>query len=89
MREKEHMLDKVVKFLHDETEAAGVTVLRGIEGYTRGEAIHATSFVDVSFDLPLIIELFDEPERALELMKTLSQRFSLPHIVSWQAQIFN
>src|SRR5437588_4918971 len=39
---------------------AGATVLRGIEGYGAGRHIHTARLVDLSPDLPIVIELVDD-----------------------------
>lgn len=41
---------------------SGATVIRGIEGYG-GEGFLSTSVVDLSFDLPVVIEVVDEAEK--------------------------
>jgi PII-like signaling protein len=40
---------------------AGATVLKGIEGYGARSIVHAARIVDMSSDLPIIVELVDEP----------------------------
>jgi len=39
---------------------AGATVLRGMEGYGANRHIHTARLVDISPDLPIVIELVDE-----------------------------
>ncbi len=85
LREREHLLDKVVRFLHDEAQVAGMTVLRGIEGFSAGGEMRSARLLDLSLDLPLIIEFVDEPQRAEAVIQSLVRRFPLPHIVSWRA----
>lgn len=85
VRESENLLDKVVTFLHDESRIAGLTVLRGQEGFAEDGAVHGAFLVDLSLDLPLIIEFYDEPERVDAVLHSLLRRFPLPHIISWQA----
>ena len=41
---------------------AGATVLKGIEGYGAHSVVHAAHIVDLSADLPIIVELIDSPE---------------------------
>jgi PII-like signaling protein len=41
---------------------AGATVLKGIEGYGARSVVHAARIVDMSADLPIIVELIDEPD---------------------------
>lgn len=85
VRESEHLLEKMVKFLHDDTEVSGVTVLRGIEGFSDGGQIHPSFLIDLSLDLPLVIEFFDDPARVEAVIHSLVRRFPLHHIVSWPA----
>jgi len=85
LRESEHLLEKVVKFLHDEAAAAGVTVMRGVEGYSGTGQVHPAFLLDLSLDLPLVVEFFDAPDRAEALIYSLVRRFPLRHIISWTA----
>jgi len=85
VREGEHLLDKVVTFLQEEVEVAGVTVLRGIAGFSDGGNLHSAFLTDLSLDLPLVIEFFDDPDRAKAVLHSLVRRFPLRHIVSWSA----
>jgi PII-like signaling protein len=48
--------------------AAGATVTRGIAGYGAHSKIHAASIVDLSSDLPLVLEWVDTEERIAELL---------------------
>jgi PII-like signaling protein len=42
---------------------AGCTVIRGIEGFGAASTIHAASFLELSTDLPIIIEIVDTLEK--------------------------
>ncbi|MBX9687024.1 MAG: DUF190 domain-containing protein [Candidatus Obscuribacterales bacterium] len=42
---------------------AGATVLRGIQGYGSKNRIHSAKILDISTDLPIIIEIIDELEK--------------------------
>ena len=55
----------IVKKMH-EMDMAGVTVTRGIEGYGSGKRIHSAKVVELSMDLPIIIEIIDSVSK-LEL----------------------
>jgi len=48
--------------------AAGATVRRGIAGYGAHSTIHAASLVDLSADLPLILEWVDTEARVGRLL---------------------
>ena len=88
IREKENLLNKLVKFLHDDSKVAGLTVLRGVEGFSGAGEARTTFLVDLSLDLPLVVEFYDEPERVAEILQALIPRFPLPHIVSWTATLY-
>ena len=86
-REGKGDLGELVRQLHEEEEVRGVTVFRGIAGYGPSGKLHANTLVDLALDLPLVIEFFDTPERAAEVIGDLSQRFGPGHIVSWPAKM--
>jgi len=86
IREGEHQLTKLIQLLHDEEKVSGVTVLRGIEGFGPDGLIHAASLVDLSLDLPLIVEFYDTPDRVNTILRDLQRHLGLSHIITWQAQ---
>jgi PII-like signaling protein len=51
--------------------AAGATVERGIAGYGATTKIHAASLVDLSADLPLVLEWIDAEEVVAQLLPGL------------------
>ena len=53
--------------------AAGATVTRGIAGYGAHSKIHAASIVDLSSDLPLVLEWVDSEERVERLLPELEE----------------
>jgi uncharacterized protein len=57
----------LLEFLRNEG-AAGATVTRGIAGYGAHSKIHAASIVDLSSDLPLVLEWIDTRERVERLL---------------------
>ena len=42
---------------------AGATVLKGVLGYGASDHIRTSKLLDLSGDMPLVVELVDEPER--------------------------
>ncbi len=83
---KAHM-EALIQRLHDVEKVSGVTVFRGITGFGRHGAVHSSTLLDISLDLPLVVEFFDKPARASEVMEYLSQLVEPGHIVSWQARM--
>lgn len=41
----------------------GVTVYRGIEGYGRDKVLHTARLLELSSDLPMVLEIIDETEK--------------------------
>jgi uncharacterized protein len=83
LSESDHVLKALLACLHDELAVRGVTVMRGIEGYGASGKRHGASLIDLSLDLPLVVEFFDRPEKAASAI-TRVERFVRPgHIVSW------
>jgi PII-like signaling protein len=85
LREGEHLLNKLLKFLREEERVAGVTVLRGIAGFGADAALHTSGLVDLSLDLPLVVEFYDTPERVTPVIERLEARLGLSHVVTWPA----
>lgn len=54
-----------------ELDMAGATVFRGLMGYGANSRIHTASLVDLSSDLPVMIEVIDSPEYIAKLMPFL------------------
>ncbi len=84
--DKAHM-EALIKRLHDVEKVRGVTVFRGITGFGKHGTVHSSMLLDMSLDLPLVMEFFDEPARVAEVMEHLNQIVEPGHIVSWQAYL--
>lgn len=87
LTEGEGRLEELLKHLHDREQVKGVTVFRGITGFGRSGKYHASSLLDLSLDLPLVIEFFDEPAKVELVLADLAPSFEPGHIVSWAARI--
>ena len=84
--EASHLLDKIVNYLKKDIEIRGISVFRAISGF--GETgNHTASLVDLSLNLPLTIEFFDDNkekiEKALEHLATIVKH---EHIILWEAK---
>jgi CBS domain-containing protein len=62
----------IVAFLR-RNSAAGVTVLRGMEGFGGSGREHSSRVVEVAWDLPIVIEWVDTLDRVNELLPQLKQ----------------
>jgi PII-like signaling protein len=79
---------KALNILRDEVNIMGATVLRGIEGMGTSREIHTSSLVDLSLELPLILEFYDEPDTVIKAIETLQSRLHFDHIVSWPGHAY-
>ena len=83
---KSHMKE-LLALLHDESKVHGVTVFRGITGFGNSGEYHSSTLMDMSLDLPIVIEFFDEPDKVAAIIETLQARIKPGHIVWWPATI--
>lgn len=52
---------------------AGATVFRGMEGYGASSRVHTTRLLELSSDLPVVIELIDVHERIARFLPILDE----------------
>ncbi|HEY9682407.1 MAG TPA: DUF190 domain-containing protein [Oculatellaceae cyanobacterium] len=51
---------------------AGATVMRAVEGYGAHSKIHTVKLLDLSTDLPMVVEMVDEPEKIEAFLEYIS-----------------
>ncbi len=84
--EGEHKLQETLRYLHDEERVAGVTAFRGVAGFGRSGRMHTASLVDLSLDMPVVIEFFDRTEKAMRVVEHLRDVLEPGHLVYWPAR---
>lgn len=80
-------LAPLIKRLHDWEKVRGVTVFRGISGFGPSGAMHTASLLDLSLDLPVVVECFDEPAKVETILEHLGTTIDPGHIVYWRARM--
>jgi len=78
---------ELLKFLHDESKVHGVTVFRGITGFGSSGKYHSSTLMDMSLDLPVVVEFYDEPDKVKSIIEELNKKIKPGHIVYWPAKI--
>ena len=73
--------------LHDEEKVRGVTVFRGISGFGSSGTVHSSTLMDMSLDLPVVVEFFDTPDRVTAIVDHLHASIEPGHMVSWPATL--
>ncbi len=87
LTESEGMMEDLLKRLHDEEKVQGVTVFRGISGFGKSGKLHSSSLLDMSLDLPLVMEFFDVPQKVDGILEHIRKDIEPGHIVSWPATL--
>jgi PII-like signaling protein len=88
LTEGEGRLEGLLQWLHNEHKVRGFTVFRAISGFGKSGKLHYSNMMDISLDLPVVIEFFDEPIRAVNILEHLAGQVEPGHIVSWPATLF-
>lgn len=84
--EKDHQHQAVIDLLHHQHRVAGVTAFRGIAGFGHSGLIHEAGLLDMSLDLPVIVEFFDHPDVVAGVLPEIAALVGRGHIVSWPAK---
>ena len=84
--EKNGLHRELLSLLHDREHVAGVTAFRGIAGFGGSGRLHESGLLDVSLDLPVVIEFFDRPEKVEAVMQHLKNKVAPGHMVSFAAK---
>ena len=87
LTEADKTLEPLLQRLHDREKVRGVTVFRAVTGFGGSGVMHTTSLVDLSLDLPVTVEFFDQPDKVDAILEHLSDIVEVGHIVRWQAQM--
>jgi PII-like signaling protein len=87
LSESDHGLKPLLKCLHDELKVCGATVTRGVAGFGASGVVHSAGLVDLSADLPLILEFFDRPDRARAAIERIKDFVEAGHVVSWSVSV--
>ncbi|WP_455203547.1 DUF190 domain-containing protein [Kaarinaea lacus] len=82
-------LKTLLKRLNDWGKVKGVTVFRGIAGFGQSGKIHSSSLLAIADDddLPVVLEFFDEPSKALAMIDWINNIVGPGHVVSWTANL--
>lgn len=84
--DKAHEHQRIIDLLHRDHRVAGITAFRGIAGFGKSGQLHEAGLLDVSLELPVVIEFFDHPQKIEAVMPLLHKIVGPGHIVAWSAQ---
>ena len=72
-RRKNKPLFEAIVLKAKELDMAGATVYRGLMGYGANSRIHTAKIVDLSSDLPIVVEIVDSVEYIEQLLPYLNE----------------
>lgn len=87
LTEGKNQYESIITILHDVEQVRGVTAFRGITGFGQSGKIHSSTLLDMSLDLPIILEFFDDPEKIEQVLDDLNTMIKPGHIIQWSAQV--
>lgn len=85
LTEGNKLLKAVMNYLHDEVQVRGVTVFRAIAGFGSSGVMHSSQLLELSLDLPLVVEFFDTNEKIAATLEKLKNLVGGKHIIHWKA----
>jgi len=62
---------------------AGATVLRGMEGFGAHSRIHTTRLMDISQDLPIVVEIVDDEAKIMAFLPVVDSMVQ-EGLVTWE-----
>ncbi len=83
--EGKHVHEKIFQRMHDEHKVQGVTVYRGITGFGKSGETHSSTLLDVSFDLPVVVEFFDTEDKVNTALQSISDLIPPGHVLTFAA----
>ena len=75
-RHEHHPLYEAIVLKARETHLAGATVHRCVMGYGKSSRLHTTKILDLSEDLPIVIEIVDSEEKINAFLPELDKMIS-------------
>lgn len=87
LTEGERQLETLTKRLRDWEKIRGLTVFRGISGFGDSGVIHGANLVDLSLNLPIVIEFFDSTDKIDQIWDHLNEIIEAGHMIRWQAEV--
>ena len=87
LSEGEHLQQPLLKRLHDIERVRGVTVFRGISGFGESGRIRGAGLLDLSLDLPVVVEFYDAPEVIERVLAHLQDILPQGHVLRFSAEL--
>ena len=86
LSEESPLLKELFEYLHDQ-KIKGATIFRGVKGFGVSGKTRETSFLDMHFDLPMVLEFFEEPSRVDEVLDQFKDKIEAGLLIQWLAEV--
>ncbi len=86
-KDHHNLMKELLHFLHDEHKVRGASLFRAVAGFGAHGVVHADDLLRLNVHLPLILEVFDDPDVIDRIMPRLRELVPAKHIICWKAEI--
>lgn len=87
LTESEHNAHLMLDYLQ-KSGVMGASLLRGISGFGASGTMHRAEWLDISGDLPLLLEFADEPAKVKSVLPGLLEMTEPGHVFCWKVNTF-
>ncbi|KTC78044.1 DUF190 domain-containing protein [Legionella brunensis] len=86
LSEDSPLIKEIYALLHEQ-KILGATIFRGVKGYGPSGKERGATILDFHFDLPMILEFFDEKEKVDKMIELLSHKINTGRMLCWSADL--
>lgn len=86
LSEEAPLLKELFDYLHQQ-KIKGATIFRGVKGFGVSGKTREAHLLDMHFDLPMVLEFFDEPVRVDEILSHFSEKIEPGRVLQWLAEV--
>ena len=86
LSEEEPLVKELFDYLHNQ-KVKGATIFRGVRGFGASGKTREAHLLDLHFDLPLVLEFFDEPAHIDDILSHFSEKIEAGRMVQWLAEV--
>jgi len=79
-------INTMLEQLQNREDVCGATIFRGVAGFGI-HGVHQSSLLDLSSQLPVVIELFHNSNESEELIQFIHEQISNAHIINWDVNL--
>ena len=85
--ENTKILTPIMHYLEKQAKIRGLTVFRAIGGFGESGEQHSAALLDLSLNLPLVVEFFDTTEKVNQVLAYLDPMIKKKHIALWKVKV--